>query len=54
VPSVLSSLAEVGPALTLKEAETRLGPDVLQVLEEKFNGSLSEVRAPDEKDQFFQ
>ena len=39
--------------LTVDEAAHRLGPKVLQVLEEKFNGSLVEVRSPDERDVFF-
>jgi hypothetical protein len=39
--------------LTVDEAAQRLGPKVLQVLEEKFNGSLVEVRSPDERDLFF-
>ena len=39
--------------LTLKKATVRIGPKILQALEEKFNGSLAELRAPDEKDQLF-
>lgn len=42
------------PTLTLQEATDRLSPEILQALEDKFNGSLVELRAPDEKDQFFQ
>jgi len=41
------------PTLTLEEATERLGPGILQALEGKFNGSLAEIRVPDEKDQFF-
>lgn len=47
-------MTETVSALTLEEATAHLGPEVLQVLEAKFNGSLSEVRAPDEKDLIFQ
>jgi len=38
----------------LEEASQRLGPDVLQALEGRFNGSLAEIRALDEKDHLFQ
>lgn len=41
------------PTLTLAEASARIGPEVLQVLAEKFNGSLAKIRSQDEKDQFF-
>lgn len=47
-------LATKPSTLTLEEASTRIGPKVLQALEEKFNGNLIEVRARNEKDQFFQ
>jgi hypothetical protein len=45
--------ARTEPTLTLQQATDRLGPDILQALKTKFNGSLAEVRAPDQKDQFF-
>lgn len=41
------------PQLTVEEAAQRLGPKVLQLLEEKFNGSLIDVRSPDERDVLF-
>ena len=49
---ILGLTAET-PQLTLEEAAQRLGPQVLQLLEEKFNGSLVEVRSPDERDVLF-
>jgi hypothetical protein len=42
------------PTLSLEEAGERLGPQVLQALEDRFNGSLAEIRVLDEKDQLFQ
>lgn len=41
------------PTLTLQEAQSRIGPKILQALEAKFNGSLTLVRAIDKKDQLF-
>ena len=62
-PSAPLEVAEESPALeavppaeatlTLEEATARLSPKVLQALEDKFNGSLIQVRATDEKDQLF-
>ncbi|MGB0744803.1 MAG: hypothetical protein ACPGSB_09785 [Opitutales bacterium] len=49
----VEALAVAGPTLTLDEASARLGPEVLQALETKFNGKLCEVRVIDEKDQLF-
>lgn len=49
-----AAVARPVPTLTLEEAGERLGPGILQALESKFNGSLAEIRATDEKDQFFQ
>ena len=41
------------PVMSQAEAAQRLGPTVLAVLAEKFNGSLTDVRHPDENDMFF-
>ena len=41
------------PVMSQAEAAQRLGPKVLAVLEAKFNGSLTDVRHPDENDMFF-
>ena len=41
------------PLMTQAEAAQRLGPNVLAVLEEKFNGSLTDIRHPDENDMLF-
>jgi len=41
------------PTLTLEEATVRIGPEVLQTLAAKFNGSLTGLRLPDAKDQLF-
>lgn len=51
-PSLQPS-AKAEPSLTLQDAAKCLSPKVLQALEDQFNGSLTEVRAPDDKDQFF-
>lgn len=39
--------------ISLEQAAKRIGHGVLQVLEEKFNGSLVAVRPPDERDHLF-
>jgi len=41
------------PLISLEAVKRKLGPSVLKVLEEKFNGSLTQVRHPDEKDRLF-
>lgn len=51
LPQAVKAPAE--PTLTVEAAAARLGPKILQKLEEKFNGSLVQVRAADEKDQLF-
>jgi hypothetical protein len=43
----------VAAKLTVEEASAKIGEKVLQALEGKFNGQLTEVRAPDQKDLFF-
>jgi hypothetical protein len=43
-----------GKALqTLEEAQSKLSPDILNALAEKFKGSLTQVRHIDERDQLF-
>ncbi|CAA6679839.1 MULTISPECIES: hypothetical protein [unclassified Lentimonas] len=41
------------PLMSPAQAAQRLGPKVLAVLEEKFNGSLTDIRYPDENDLLF-
>jgi hypothetical protein len=42
--------ASGAPLITKEEATQRLGPKVLAALEAKFNGSLTDIRYPDEHD----
>ena len=49
----LPAPTEVEPALSLEEARHHIGPEALQVLEERFNGKLTGVRRPDDRDQIF-
>ena len=41
------------PLITVEEAEQRLGANVMAALAAKFNGSLTDVRYPDESDMLF-
>jgi hypothetical protein len=41
------------PLMTAEEATQRLGPKVIAALAAKFNGSLTDVRHPDEDDMLF-
>jgi hypothetical protein len=41
------------PLMSAEEATQRLGPKVMAALSEKFNGSLMDVRYPDENDMLF-
>ena len=41
------------PLMTTEEASARLGPQVIAALAAKFNGSLTEIRYPDEDDTLF-
>ena len=41
------------PLMTTEEASARLGPQVIAALAAKFNGSLTEIRYPDEDDMLF-
>jgi hypothetical protein len=50
VPKVIPSGK---PLITLEEATRRLGPTVLAALSDKFNGSLTDIRFPDENDLLF-
>lgn len=50
---IVPAAAKKAPSISIEQAAQRIGPKVLGVLQEKFNGSLIEVRAPDNKDQFF-
>ncbi len=45
--------ASGAPLMTREDATHRLGPNVLAALEAKFNGSLTDVRYPDENDMLF-
>ena len=39
--------------ISLDHAQAALTPEVLKVLDEKFNGSLTQIRHVDERDQIF-
>jgi len=41
------------PLMSLNAAKQQIAPEVLEVLAEKFNGQLSEMRHVDEKDVLF-
>jgi hypothetical protein len=41
------------PLITAEEATQRLGPKVMAALADKFNGSLTDIRYPDENDMLF-
>ena len=41
------------PLITVEEATQRLGPNVVAALAAKFNGSLTDIRYPDEDDMLF-
>ena len=41
------------PLISVQEAQAKLSPDILEVLFEKFKGSITEVRYKDERDQIF-
>jgi hypothetical protein len=41
------------PLISTEEAIRQLGPKVLTALADKFNGSLTDVRYPDENDMLF-
>lgn len=53
VVAVMDRVPASKSIITIDKAAERLGPKVLQALDEKFNGSLVEVRAPDERDLLF-
>ncbi|MEN8661621.1 MAG: hypothetical protein ACN4GF_06465 [Lentimonas sp.] len=42
-----------GPLIALKIAEAKIGADILDVLEAKFKGQLTEARHPDALDRLF-
>jgi hypothetical protein len=52
-PQKPDSVPSGAPVMTQAEAAQRLGPKVLAMLAEKFNGSLTDVRHPDENDLIF-
>jgi len=41
------------PLMTIEAATQRLGANVLAALADKFNGSLTDIRYPDENDMLF-
>ena len=49
----ISALASAEVLISLDQAQAALTPEVLKVLEEKFKGSLSQIRHVDERDQIF-
>lgn len=42
-----------GPLIALKIAEAKIGADILDVLDAKFKGQLTEARHPDALDRLF-
>jgi hypothetical protein len=54
-PATAASVARAaGPPLISSElASQRIGPKILAALREKFNGSLTDIRYPDENDMLF-
>lgn len=51
VSKVLES--KKGPLIALDVAESKIGQDILKVLDEKFKGKLTEVRHTDALDRLF-
>ena len=49
-PAPAAAPSSGAPLITKEEATQRLGPKVLAALEAKFNGSLTDIRYPDEND----
>ncbi len=47
----LPTRGQKAPLITLEAAQAKLPPEVLKALEEKFMGSLTQVRHRDERDQ---
>jgi hypothetical protein len=45
-----TAAADAEPLISREDAAQRLGPKVLAALEAKFNGSLTDIRYPDEND----
>ncbi len=50
---VAAAVTAKTPLISVDEARNKIGSEVLSVLDEKFKGSLTEVRHPDERDHFF-
>jgi len=51
--SSTADLVITKPLISVQEALAKLSPNILEVLSEKFKGSLTEVRHKDERDQIF-
>ena len=49
----MASFGKGKPLLSLEQAQAKLSPEILKVLTEKFKGSLTQMRHPDERDQIF-
>ncbi|MGJ8649701.1 MAG: hypothetical protein ACSHX4_05025 [Opitutaceae bacterium] len=45
--------AKKGPLIPLEEATAKIGQEILDVLDERFKGTLTEVRHPDALDRLF-
>ena len=41
------------PLISVEDAQAKLSTNILKILSEKFNGSLTHVRYKDERDQIF-
>ena len=46
-----TDLAIAKPLISVEDAQAKLSPNILEVLSEKFKGSLTQVRHKDERDQ---
>lgn len=47
------SMGKVKALMSVEDAQTKLGPDILKALADKFKGSLTQMRHLDERDQIF-
>lgn len=52
-PEIASVQSSGKPLISTEEAARKLGSEVLAALEKNFNGSLTDIRYPDENDRIF-
>jgi hypothetical protein len=51
--AALNNIANQEPLMSVKEAASKLSPGILEILAEKFKGSLTQVRHKDAQDKIF-